>query len=168
MVGAPTVLCPSQLIMFKIQTESPYYLPQPSAPTPFEGSVGRFSGDPTFDDCGNTKTCRVSWGLSISLSTDIQIVGAGLYSWYFNNYDQGCIEKRTCQDRVARVDPPSSNIAIYNLFTVGAAFMIESQQGATLSAKDNAMLISSSPWTSVLALWKKSIGMPTIFLAETM
>ena len=80
----------------QIQTESAYFHPQPTAPTPFEKAIGKFPSDPDFKECNSDATCKVSWALAIYQSSNVHIVGAGLYSWFFDNYNQDCIEKRTC------------------------------------------------------------------------
>lgn len=71
-----------------IQTESPYYQPNPNPLSPFSGDiVGKFPGDPDYS-CGvDSLGCDSSWALRITESKDIFIAGAGLYSW-FDNYDQ--------------------------------------------------------------------------------
>lgn len=39
------------VFMGMIQTESPYYLPNPQAPAPFTSALGLYNGDPDFKDC---------------------------------------------------------------------------------------------------------------------
>jgi len=86
----------------------------------------------------------------------VHIVGAGLYSWFFNNYDQGCIEKMSCQTRLVNIDMSSTSLYIYNLFTVGTQEMISMKTGTSIMAKDNQMLMEKSPWTSIIAAFVKS------------
>jgi hypothetical protein len=102
-------------------------------------------------DCGSDATCRVSWALAIHQSKNVHIIGAGLYSWFFNNYNQDCIEKRTCQTRILWVDSASSGLYIYNLFTVGAGEMLSMPGNRAILAKDNVMLAGTKPFTSILA-----------------
>jgi hypothetical protein len=73
-----------------IQTESPYYQPKPSVPSPFENALGDMPGDPEFK-CTDEEPCDSSWALRIINSTDIMVHGAGLYSW-FNDYTRDCRE----------------------------------------------------------------------------
>ncbi len=96
----------------------------------------------------------VSWALILQNSHDIFIVGAGLYSWFFNNYGQGCISKMTCQKSLILIDEPST-ASIYNLFTVGTTEMLSRRGVNAISAKDNQMLLGRSPWTSAIASWAK-------------
>lgn len=69
-----------------IQTETPYYQPNPLAPTPF--SVVPSLNDPNFaTSCsGQSGNCAEAWGLRIINSQNVLIYGAGHYS-FFNNYD---------------------------------------------------------------------------------
>jgi len=69
-----------------IQTETPYYQPNPLAPTPF--SVVSSLNDPNFaTSCsGQSGNCAESWGLRVINSQNVLIYGAGHYS-FFNNYD---------------------------------------------------------------------------------
>jgi hypothetical protein len=64
------------LYMGMIQTESPYYQPSPTAPSPF--TAGLFPNDPTFSDCeGSASQCAMSWALRIIDSSTIYSMGAG-------------------------------------------------------------------------------------------
>jgi glucan 1,3-beta-glucosidase len=102
--------------MGHIQSESPYFQPRVKASQPF--TIGRFPGDPTFEQCkGGPATCEEAWGLRIINSTDVIIHGAGLYS-FFNSYTQCADAAGTCQERLFET-VNSQNIWVYNLFTVG-------------------------------------------------
>jgi len=69
--------------MGHIQTETPYFQPNPVDPHPFDAQIA-FPGDPSFDDCSSDTTggCAAAWGLRIVDSTDVTIHGAGLYSFF--------------------------------------------------------------------------------------
>lgn len=138
----------------KIQTESPYFYPTPSSPTPFEKTVGKFPADPKFDDCKGDKSCLSSWALILERSRGVHIVGAGLYSWFYDNYGQSCLEPMTCQKSLVSIDE-ASTASIYNLFTIGAAEMVNHRGSKPILAKDNLMLAGNKPWTSVVASWVK-------------
>ena len=77
-----------------IQTEHPYYQPTPKPPEQFKDAVGKFNGDPTFP-CNDTEPCDEGWALRVVESSDITILGAGLYSW-FETYTQDC--GKICQN----------------------------------------------------------------------
>ena len=74
--------------MGHIQTESPYYQPNPGPPAPFRAAIGAgFPNDPDFANCGITAEvwddrCNYAWGLQIVDSTDVIIHSAGLYSFF--------------------------------------------------------------------------------------
>ncbi|KAK8122177.1 glycan 1-3-beta-glucosidase precursor [Apiospora sp. TS-2023a] len=103
-----------------IQTESPYYQPNPAPPAPFRAAA-RFPNDPDFSECEVAADvwddrCNYSWGVHIIDSQDVMIHSAGLYS-FFNEYYQDCIPTHNCQDRILEVKG-STGVVIYNLFTV--------------------------------------------------
>ncbi|KAK8050893.1 hypothetical protein PG993_002278 [Apiospora rasikravindrae] len=110
-----------------LQTETPYFQPEPVAPHPFAPGKS-FASDPTFDDC-TSDICRMSWGLRIIDSNNITVHGAGLYS-FFNNYEQNCTETYDCQERILEVQN-SNRIAIMNLFTVASTDIALGSNGFT-------------------------------------
>ena len=95
------------------------------------------------------------WALILEKSQDVYIVGAGLYSWFYDNYDQSCLKTMTCQRSLVSIDD-ASTASIYNLFTVGATEMVSRGKGKPIFARDNKMLANESPWTSVIAAWIKA------------
>ena len=98
-----------------IQTETPYFQPEPIAPQPFSIAAS-FPGDPDFSSCNGDTACASAWGMLIVDSESITVHGAGLYS-FFQNYWQDCLETNDCQQRILRVTG-STDIVILNLFTV--------------------------------------------------
>ncbi|ETS73390.1 hypothetical protein PFICI_14995 [Pestalotiopsis fici W106-1] len=108
--------------MGHLQTESPYYQPNPGPPAPFRAaSAAIFPNDPDFSECEVTAEvwddrCNYAWGMQIIDSQDVTIHSAGLYS-FFNEYYQDCIPTQNCQDRILEVRG-SSGVVIYNLFRV--------------------------------------------------
>ncbi|KAK7943020.1 Glucan 1-3-beta-glucosidase [Apiospora aurea] len=97
-----------------IQTESPYFQPEPVSPTPFNSSLGLFPGDPDWADC-TTDSCREAWGLRVLDSESVFLHSVGLYSW-FSNYDQQCLGPEDCQQRVMEVKG-SKDVALFNIFS---------------------------------------------------
>ena len=69
------------IFMGQIQTETPYYQPNHSAPIPFPPDATYH--DPVFKGVSST------WDLRIVDSTDVLVYGAGLYS-FFSNYNVSC------------------------------------------------------------------------------
>ncbi|OHW93690.1 glucan-beta-glucosidase [Colletotrichum incanum] len=108
--------------MGHIQTESPYYQPNPGPPAPFRAATrAGFPNDPDFSECEIAPNvwddrCNYAWGMQIIDSKDVMIHSAGLYS-FFNEYYQDCIPTHNCQDHILEVKG-STGVVIYNLFTV--------------------------------------------------
>ncbi|KAK0612449.1 pectate lyase superfamily protein-domain-containing protein [Bombardia bombarda] len=130
----------SDVWMGQIQTETPYYQPDPPAPAPFY-QPNTDMADPVFVENGCQETnndlapCAMAWGLRILDSRNVVIFGAGLYS-FFNNYSTNCstIESgENCQARIflaasmaggATGAGDMSGIVAYNLNTVGSVSMV--------------------------------------------
>lgn len=85
-----------------VQTESPYYQPNPKPPLPFTNAIGAFRGDPTYacdkDANSDISGCDSSWAIIMQRSKNIFVAGAGVYSW-FSTYSQDCsMYPLTCND----------------------------------------------------------------------
>ncbi|KAK4227369.1 hypothetical protein QBC38DRAFT_391215 [Podospora fimiseda] len=136
----------SDIWMGQIQTETPYYQPNPPAPYPFS-QLNKELNDPDFlADClGGTYTnnfstvatggashqtstenppCAMAWGLRIVGSRNVMIFGAGLYS-FFNNYSTNCstvASGENCQARIFSVQQDgnytSAGNSLYDAETV--------------------------------------------------
>lgn len=125
----------NDVIMGMIQTESPYFQPVPKAPAPF--TTGFFPNDPTFSNCEGSSTgnCAVSWAVRIIDSSSLYMLGAGLYSWFFD-YSQDCLNTEDCQQRGVEVQQ-SSDVWIYNLCTKAIAEMVSPLDSTPTYAKNN-------------------------------
>ncbi|KAH9827683.1 glycoside hydrolase family 55 protein [Teratosphaeria destructans] len=121
----------------QIQTETPYYQPNPSAPVPFSHVASL--NDPVFTNTTDaTIPTSDAWGLRIVNSSAINIYGAGLYS-FFNNYSTSCSNQgngETCQNRVFEITS-STGLTVYNLNTVGVHYMIEMDGDSVAYYNDN-------------------------------
>ncbi|KAF2972638.1 hypothetical protein GQX73_g912 [Xylaria multiplex] len=112
----------------QIQTETPYYQPNPSARSPFPLIT---STDPNFDvSCPRAtaaSNCAEAWGLAVQASKNVLIYGAGLYS-FFSNYSTSCSDagaSTLCQQGMVLYDAANTtNFRIYGLNTVGTYGMI--------------------------------------------
>ena len=127
------------VFMGQIQSETPYYQPNPLASAPFEANATY--NDPDFaaactDDLTTAATCAMAWGLRVLASEDVYVYGAGLYS-FFNNYAQTCIAGRSCQARITSLESLTGAVNIYNLNTIGATSMIDRDGVSLASAADN-------------------------------
>jgi glucan 1,3-beta-glucosidase len=138
--------------MGQIQTETPYYQPNPDATIPF--SPVPSLNDPVFTESSTANTAD-AWGLRILSSSDILVYGAGLYS-FFNNYNVECSQVgqgEACQNRIFSVEQ-SSNVELYCLNTVGTTEMI------TLDGVDEAVWSSNvNTFIDTVALFRSDGGL---------
>lgn len=158
----------SDIWMGQIQTETPYYQPNPPAPFPFSNRSVEYH-DPDFDtDClhnpfnaeyhNGTKTldlpgyppCAMAWGLRILQSENVVVFGAGLYS-FFNNYRTNCSQfasGENCQARIFSVDSDvfsgNSTVELYNLNTIGTVSMVTSKGSDMALWGDNFVNFAST------------------------
>ena len=118
--------------MGMIQSESPYFQPNPVAP---QGISGSLASDPTFNCQADDTTCD-SWGLRIVNSSSVYVYGGGLYS-FFNNYGQDCLtdNPQDCQKNMVAIDG-SSDVHLFSLTTKASVNMITENDGAISDAKD--------------------------------
>lgn len=123
----------------QLQTETPYMQPSPNAETPFP--VVTSLNDPNFaTSCsGVSGNCAMAWGLRVLSSSDINIYGAGFYS-FFNDYSTTCSDQdgpENCQDYILSLEGSYSDINIYNLNTVGSESMVTESGKSLASYSDN-------------------------------
>jgi glucan 1,3-beta-glucosidase len=110
-----------------IQTETPYYQPNPAATVPFP------KNDKYFDpDMSNVSS---AWAVRIIDSSSLWNYGAGTYS-FFDNYSQKCVTGENCQEHINEIES-SSNINIFGLSTKASVNMISSGGKGLLKDEDN-------------------------------
>ncbi len=107
-----------------IQTETPYYQPNPAPSAPFTKNDKYFDPD--------MSQSKAAWAVRILDSTSIWNYGAGTYS-FFQNYDQSCVNTQNCQTDINQVDN-STDVNIFGLSTKASVNMITS--GGQGLAKD--------------------------------
>lgn len=120
----------TNIFMGQIQTETPYWQPNPNATVPFIDNPQL--NDPVFPstsfvDNGTVIPNADAWGLRAVNST-LFIYGAGLYS-FFNNYSTACSNQgggEICQSRIFGVEG-TSTVYLYDLHTVGTHEIITYQ-----------------------------------------
>ncbi|KAK1458297.1 hypothetical protein CMEL01_15644 [Colletotrichum melonis] len=135
------------IFMSHMQTETPYYQPNPNALTPYKAGAAGFPGDPTFDDCSDD-LCRSAWALRIINSTNVVIYSAGFYSFFQNN-QLGCTANEDCQLAVIETSY-SEAIWFYNIFTKGNIEIV-SPKGGLLPVLFNDTTCNG--YTSEIAAW---------------
>ncbi|KAG8930571.1 hypothetical protein FRC02_004034 [Tulasnella sp. 418] len=131
-----------------IQTETPYYQPNPKAPAPF--TINSAYHDPTFTNGPS------AWSTYIKNSDHIYIYGAGHYS-FFDNYTQECLQDWSCQDSILKVDKASEHVYIYGLSTVGTTHMLNVDALPVILQSDNRNGFASTAtiWTSKVSTKKR-------------
>ncbi|CAK7219086.1 hypothetical protein SCUCBS95973_003705 [Sporothrix curviconia] len=134
-----------------IQTESPYYQPNPKPPAPLANAVNALPGDPDYSSGSKAKAGHdESWAVVIRNSENVHIAGAGLYSWY-SNYDEACVDTLNCQDTMVLMEK-NQNATFHNLVTIGASNMISSD-GNAIAAKDNLAIKAHPYWSQVTVFY---------------
>ncbi|KAJ6611580.1 exo-beta-1,3-glucanase [Mycena sp. CBHHK59/15] len=124
-----------------IQTETPYFQPNPVAPAPFTVNTA-------FKDPASWSDISQAWGLWVTSSDDILVFGAALYSFY-SNYDQGCLTPVNCQSQIVNVDNESS-VDIYSLSTIGTTWQLSINQVPLINQDQNLNGFASTvtSWSS--------------------
>jgi glucan 1,3-beta-glucosidase len=110
-----------------IQTETPYYQPNPAANVPFK------KNDKYFDpDMSQQKS---AWAVRAINSESLWSYGAGTYS-FFDNYSQDCVITQTCQQDMNQIEN-SSNINWFGLSTKASVNMVTSGGKGLVKDEDN-------------------------------
>jgi len=136
--------------MLGIQTETPYFQPEPNALSPFTPQPAQWN-DPTFTFCAQGDTdCYMAWGLKVVASHNVLVYGAGLYS-FFDDYDQSCLATESCQENMVHVHGGSGNVWLYGLNTKASVNMVSVDgvpqvQGASTR---NGFTDTLAGWTDV-------------------
>lgn len=112
-----------------IQTETPYFQPNPDATTPFKVNAKYF--DPDFSQ----QDSKSAWAVRIIDSESIWLYGTGTYS-FFDNYDQKCVVGQNCQEHINQVDG-SSNINWFGMSTKASVNMVTSNGQGLARDEDN-------------------------------
>ncbi|KAJ7697688.1 exo-beta-1,3-glucanase [Mycena rosella] len=115
-----------------IQTETPYFQPNPVAPAPFTVNMA-------FKDPASWSDISQAWGLWVTSSEDILVL----------NYDQGCLTTQSCQSQIVNVDNDSS-VHIYSLSTVGTTWQLGINQVPTINQdqNQNGFAATVTSWSS--------------------
>lgn len=128
------------IFMGQIQTETPYYQPNPDATIPFPPVKSLQDPDFVASCTGVPGTCADAWGLRILDSQDILTYGAGLYS-FFHNYSTSCSDfgaGEACQARIFALEGRrTESVWVYNLNTIGAVSMIDRDGRSLANSADN-------------------------------
>lgn len=135
------------VFMGHMQTETPYYQPDPIAPAPFNLAAS-FANDPDFSQCpSDSTTCAAAWGLRVVDSSSVTIHSCGLYS-FFQDYFQDCDDTHDCQERILEVTG-STDVVIFNLFTVSTVEMANGIDNTTVLQTDS----NQRGFTTEVSVW---------------
>ncbi|CEJ82034.1 hypothetical protein VHEMI02126 [[Torrubiella] hemipterigena] len=115
-----------------IQTETAYMQGNPDATVPFRNNPTY--GDPDWSKCQGPK-CARTWGLRIINSSDVYVLGGGLYS-FFDNYNQQCVGDNNCQDNMIDIQG-SPNTRMYGVSTKASINMFTVNGQSAALDKDN-------------------------------
>ncbi|KDR79424.1 hypothetical protein GALMADRAFT_223633 [Galerina marginata CBS 339.88] len=128
-----------------IQTESPYFQPNPVSPSPFTISS-------TFKDPTPYSSNPSASALSINSSQNILVFGAGLYS-FFINFAQACVNggANNCQSQIANIDTASTGVNIYSLSTVATTFQVSVNGAGVVNQAGNI-----NGFASTVTSWSQS------------
>jgi glucan 1,3-beta-glucosidase len=133
-----------------IQTETPYYMPNPDARTqPYTPSAAYADPDYTYACSGGQPVCD-AYGLRVLNSQNVMIYGGGLYS-FFRNYDVSCSSPdapggaRICQTQIFSIEGTSS-LQAFALSEVGVEQMV------TIDGRDYAK------WSDNVSVYPNTIG----------
>jgi glucan 1,3-beta-glucosidase len=113
-----------------IQTETPYYQPNPSAQVPFVAN-SKYN-DPIFP--ADSKTAS-AWAVRVIDSESIWNYGAGTYS-FFSNYDQECVPGQNCQEHINEIEG-SRNVNWFGLSSKASVNMITQGGKGVVKDEDN-------------------------------
>ncbi|KAL4949464.1 pectate lyase superfamily protein-domain-containing protein [Aspergillus filifer] len=131
-----------------VQTEPPYYQPNPRPPAPFASQVGVFDSDPAYScSGGNFNGCDEAWAVIITESQNINIGSAGTYSW-FSSYTQDCIDAHDCQQVLWRFDNNYDHVRLQNVIAIGAEYILVSD-GQGIRSVDNLAISAHPAWAQI-------------------
>ncbi|KAL4781792.1 pectate lyase superfamily protein-domain-containing protein [Aspergillus varians] len=131
-----------------IQTEPPYYQPNPRPPAPFGNQVGIYDSDPIYScNSGNFNGCDEAWAVIITESQNINVGSAGTYSW-FSSYTQDCIDHHACQEVLWRLNNNYGNIRLQHIIAIGADYILVSD-GLGIRSTDNLAISAHPAWAQI-------------------
>ncbi|KAK5636635.1 hypothetical protein RRF57_012347 [Xylaria bambusicola] len=116
------------------QTETAYMQGNPDATQGVTVLEGYF--DPEFKKTcdGSSDKCARTWGMRITNSSDVFVLGAGMYS-FFNNYAQECVAGQNCQDNMISVE--DSKVSMYGISTKASVNMLTVNSKSVAEDRDN-------------------------------
>lgn len=147
------------IFMGHVQSETPYFQGGSiSSLVPYTPNPRLFPSDPDFHACealplAEARLCRSAWAMRIINSSNVYMYGGGFYSFFVDN-NNACSNAKTgsfkCQDKLMDVSN-STNVQLFNLFTVGAPNIVSAEGGQQLAKMvDNP---SANRYATSVAAW---------------
>ncbi|KAI0393912.1 glycoside hydrolase family 55 protein [Xylariaceae sp. FL0594] len=116
------------------QTETAYMQGNPDATQGVVVNEGYFDPDFKATCLGSSHRCARTWGMRVTNSSDVYVLGAGMYS-FFDNYGQECLAGESCQDNMISIE--NSNVQLYGISTKASVNMITVDGQSIAEDKDN-------------------------------
>ncbi|KAI1815988.1 glycoside hydrolase family 55 protein [Poronia punctata] len=116
------------------QSETAYMQGNPDATQGVTLHEGYF--DPNFKKTcnGSSRRCARTWGMRVTNSSDVFVLGAGMYS-FFDNYAQECVNGQNCQDNIISIE--NSRVQLYGISTKASVNMLTVDGQVVAVDKDN-------------------------------
>ncbi|KAL4873586.1 hypothetical protein BDV12DRAFT_160315 [Aspergillus spectabilis] len=131
-----------------IQTEPPYYQPNPRPPAPFGNQVGIYSSDPVYScGSGDFDGCDEAWAVILTESQNIHIGSASTYSW-FSAYTQSCIDRHACQKVLWYLNNNHGDVRLQHVIAIGAEYILVSD-GQGVRSADNLAVTARPAWAQI-------------------
>ncbi|KAI3336640.1 glycoside hydrolase family 55 protein [Xylariaceae sp. AK1471] len=116
------------------QSETAYMQGNPDATQGVSVLEGYYDPDFTESCDKSSNKCARTWGMRITNSSDVFILGAGMYS-FFDNYAQKCVDGQDCQDNMISVE--NSEVHMYGISTKASVNMLTVDGKSIAQDKDN-------------------------------
>lgn len=146
------------VFMGHVQSETPYFQGGSiSSLVPYSPYPRLFLNDPDFRACeglspSEARSCRQAWAMRVIGSSNIYMYGGGFYSFFIDNNNKCSNDKGPfeCQNKLVEVSN-SSNVQLYNLFTVGAPNIVQADGGQQLATQEANP--SANRYATSVAAW---------------
>jgi len=107
-----------------MQTETPYFQPNPTSLAISWLPTNSNYDDPSFSVCSGSSSsvpCQEAWGLRVVNSQSVLVYSTGFYN-FFNNYNQDCVNNNNCQQNMIEI--VNSKVDMFAVTTKASVNMI--------------------------------------------
>lgn len=134
-----------------LQTETPYYQPNPLPPLPFKITSLNETDPPIDKNAGNVSNLDSSWAVVMRGCENIHIAAAGTYS-FFQNFGQSCVDGSNCQKSLWLLYNNHKNIKIEQVVTIGAQNMVVTPDEVLVPSDKNLAVTKHPKWSHITEL----------------